>query len=248
MGKSGGGSDLKEVWKSQFEELWFETVFSNRKTLAIRVESSGMVRVLAPYGINHSRINEAIKSRIEWIRKKQKELSNSCVHEVLEDGSKLPILGERFTLRLMKAGISNQQKSKLANDELLITTSDLMKDSILKSVTDFYRDKTRDVVVERVKHFSGIVGVEPGKIAVRDQKTRWASCSSKKSLSFNLRCSMLPPELLDYVVIHELCHLLQMDHSKKFWNEVEKIIPEYAKQRTRLKNEGLKYFYLLRRD
>lgn len=239
---------MKEVWKSQFEELWFETVFCNRKTLAIRVESSGIVRVLAPYGINHNRITEAIKSKIDWIREKQRELRNSCVHEALEDGSKLPILGARFTLRLIKAGVSNQQTGHIANDELIITTSDWMEDSILKSVTGFYRDKTRDIVAERVKHFGGIVGVEPGKITIRDQKTRWASCSSKKSLSFNLRCFMLPPELLDYLVVHELCHLLQMDHSKKFWNEVEKIIPEYAKQRTRLKNEGSKYFYLLRRD
>ena len=239
---------MKEVWESQLEELQFETVFSNRKTMVIRVEASGIVRVLAPYGINRSRITEAIESRIKWIKEKQRELRMSGVDEVLEDGSKLPFLGEEYTLRLINPGTRDQLKAHLKNDELLITVSELMKDSILKAVSGFYRDKTKDVVAERVKYFSGIVGVEPGKITIRDQKTRWASCSSKKSLSFNLRCSMLPPELLDYVVVHELCHLLQMDHSKKFWHEVEKIIPEYAERRTRLRKDGLKYFYLLRRD
>ena len=94
------------------------------------------------------------------------------------------------------------------------------------------------VIPERVEYFAKVIGVTYGKITVRNQKTRWGSCSSKGNLNFNCLLMLAPPEVLDYVVVHELCHRKQMNHSKAFWLEVEKVLPDYKEARKWLKEEG----------
>lgn len=82
-------------------------------------------------------------------------------------------------------------------------------------------------IPERVRHFAPLIGVSYGGITIRNQKSRWGSCSSKGNLNFNCLLMLAPPEHRDYVVVHELCHLKEMNHSKRFWSEVEKILPDY---------------------
>ncbi len=91
---------------------------------------------------------------------------------------------------------------------------------------------------ERVKYFAPLVGADHGKITVRSQKSRWGSCSRDGNLSFNCLLSQVPPEVLDYVVVHELCHRKQMNHSPAFWQEVERILPQYRQPRKWLKENG----------
>ena len=85
------------------------------------------------------------------------------------------------------------------------------------------------------------MGVSYGSITVREQKTRWGSCSAKGNLNFNWKLVLMPEEILDYVVVHELAHRLQMNHSTEFWDEVEKILPDYRNRRQWLKENGQKY-------
>ncbi|MGI6721018.1 MAG: M48 family metallopeptidase [Anaerovoracaceae bacterium] len=99
-------------------------------------------------------------------------------------------------------------------------------------------EKAKLLIPLRVAHYAGIVGVSYGRITVRCQKTRWGSCSSGGNLNFNCLLMLAPPKVLDYVVVHELCHRKQMNHSEAFWQEVEKVIPEHAKYRAWLRQEG----------
>ena len=100
------------------------------------------------------------------------------------------------------------------------------------------REQARKLIAERVKHFAPIVGVTYGQIAIRTQHTRWGSCSSKGNLNFNCLLALVPPEVLDYVVVHELCHRKELNHSAHFWNEVERILPDYKTKRSWLKERG----------
>ena len=102
------------------------------------------------------------------------------------------------------------------------------------------REKTRKLVTERAKHYAAIIGVQYNQITIRTQRTRWGSCSSKGNLNFNFLRGLTPPEVLDYVVVHELCHLIEMNHSKQFWDAVERIIPDYKLHRKWLKDNGNK--------
>lgn len=102
----------------------------------------------------------------------------------------------------------------------------------------FYRRMARDVIEQRCNYYSRLMNVNYNRIAIRDQKTRWGSCSSKKNLNFNWRLIMAPAGVLDYVVVHELSHLKEMNHSKRFWREVEQVMPEYKKYNNWLKENG----------
>lgn len=99
-------------------------------------------------------------------------------------------------------------------------------------------DKAVKYIPKRVAYFAEIVGVEYGRITIRNQKTRWGSCSGKGNLNFNCLLMLAPPEIIDYVVVHELCHRKEMNHSTAFWNEVSKVIPDYKRSVQWLKDEG----------
>ena len=113
---------------------------------------------------------------------------------------------------------------------------------------EFCRLKKRASIVisERVAHFAPLVGVDYGRITIRSQKTRWGSCSSKGDLNFNCLLLLAPPEVLDYVVVHELCHRKQMNHSPRFWAEVARIIPDYKTKVKWLKENGGRLMLLIR--
>ena len=96
----------------------------------------------------------------------------------------------------------------------------------------------KDVIPGRVSHYAGLMGVTFGRITVRSQKTRWGSCSARGNLNFNCLLMLAPEAVLDYVIVHELCHRKQMNHSPQFWAAVEQILPDYADQRRWLKEHG----------
>ena len=106
-------------------------------------------------------------------------------------------------------------------------------------------DQALEIIPTRVEYFARIIGVTYGNITIRNQKTRWGSCSSKGNLNFNCLLMLAPPEVLDYVVVHELCHRKQMNHSKAFWAEVENVFPDCKKSIKWLKEEGSQIMYMV---
>ena len=100
------------------------------------------------------------------------------------------------------------------------------------------REKARILLTERVQHFAPLIGVTYNQISIRAQHTRWGSCSSKGNLNFNCLLALVPMEVLDYVVVHELCHRKELNHSDRFWNEIAKIMPDYKVRKKWLKDNG----------
>ena len=170
---------------------------SNRKTVAIQVNSDRSVTVRAPRSASEKDIEEILKKKKAWI----------SIHI-----EKIKETKERFEA---------EPTEKLTREKVIALAEEALK-----------------VIPERVEYFAKVIGVTYGKITVRNQKTRWGSCSSKGNLNFNCLLMLAPPEVLDYVVVHELCHRKQMNHSKAFWLEVEKVLPDYKEARKWLKEEG----------
>jgi predicted metal-dependent hydrolase len=102
------------------------------------------------------------------------------------------------------------------------------------------RVEARELVVRKVEQFNQHYGFEHGKIFIKNQQSRWGSCSSKKNLNFNYRIAILPEELQDYLIVHELCHLKEMNHAKSFWDLVEEKIPKYKELDKQLKRYSLR--------
>ena len=99
-------------------------------------------------------------------------------------------------------------------------------------------NSARIVIPARVRYYAELIGVDYGRVTVRNQKTRWGSCSTKGNLNFNVALMRAPIEVLDYVVVHELCHRIEMNHSGRFWSEVERVMPDYRVHRKWLKDNG----------
>lgn len=108
----------------------------------------------------------------------------------------------------------------------------------LEAIKHRYREEARRKFEERVAYYHPLTGGNYTSITIRDQKSRWGSCSSRGTLSFNYRLIFAPPVILDYVVVHELCHLTHMNHSKAFWNKVASVMPDYKVHRQWLKDHG----------
>lgn len=108
----------------------------------------------------------------------------------------------------------------------------------LQTLEKRYRNTARNLFETRVAYYHALTRGNYTSITIRDQKSRWGSCSSRGTLSFNYRLIFAPPKVLDYVVVHELCHLTHMNHSKDFWNMVEQIMPDYKIYKTWLREHG----------
>lgn len=110
-----------------------------------------------------------------------------------------------------------------------------------KNGKDFseHRKTALTLVEERIKHFNNLYKLKFNKISIKNQKTRWGSCSSKNNLNFNYKIALLPQQLSDYIIVHELCHLGEFNHSPKFWNLVSKSIPDYLAIKKELKRTGV---------
>lgn len=170
---------------------------SNRKTVAIQVNSDLSVTVRAPRSASEKDIEVILKKKEAWISKHIEKIKKTK---------------ERFEA---------EPTEKLTREKVIALAEEALK-----------------VIPARVEYFARVIGVTYGKITIRNQKTRWGSCSSKGNLNFNCLLMLAPSEVLDYVVVHELCHRKQMNHSKAFWSEVEKVLPDYKEARKWLKEEG----------
>lgn len=104
------------------------------------------------------------------------------------------------------------------------------------------KDAAHALVISRLEHFNTSYNFKYNKITIRNQTSRWGSCSRKGNLNFNFRIALLPPDLADYIIVHELCHLGEFNHSRKFWDLVERTVPGWKEARGRLKEEGKRVF------
>ncbi|MBQ5870073.1 MAG: M48 family metallopeptidase [Lachnospiraceae bacterium] len=121
-----------------------------------------------------------------------------------------------------------QAQAEMVKREPLYTEEDIKE----------FANKAMQIIPKKVEHYAKMVGVDYGRITIRNQRTRWGSCSSKGNLNFNCLLVSFPDEVIDYVVVHELCHRKHMDHSKAFYAEVERVFPEYKKCQKWLKEHG----------
>ena len=168
---------------------------SNRKTVAIQVNSDLSITVRAPHFASEKDIEEILMKKEAWISKHIEEI------------------------KTRKKRFESESTDKFTPEKIKLLA-----------------DKALEVIPMRVEYFANIMGVTYGNITIRNQKTRWGSCSSKGNLNFNCLLMLAPSEILDYVVVHELCHLQEMNHSRRFWALVSSVIPDYLSKRKALKN------------
>ena len=209
---------------------------SERKTIALQVLPNGKLVVRAPVFCSDKIIHDFVISKESWVLKKQKQIKERAVFpsSEIKPGGKAPFLGEFYNIK-----IDTGLKELVVFDNAFIFKSEEIINFALKN---WYRMEAYNII-------PGITEVEASKFSFNDiaevkinsAKRRWGSCTSRKNINFSWRLIALPEEVIRYVVIHELAHLVELNHSKKFWNVVENLLPEYKLYEKWLKKNSFKF-------
>jgi len=239
------------------EEPYFTILDGTRVTYRIRkshraknirmtfVDGDRLV-VTLPHKYHVQKAELALFEHKNWILRKIKEMhtkSRIPPPFLLNDGAQLPVLDKTYPLSLKVS--TNQKKSRwyFQNHRLNITAPQLASSIISRGVVHWYRTMALLFLEDRVPYWAEKMNVSPKNIRAKNQHTLWGSCSKRANLNFNWRILLLSNQAADYLIIHELSHLKEMNHSSKFWQLVLKYCPEYRTHKTELKqkNAWLKY-------
>ncbi|MCL2224239.1 MAG: M48 family metallopeptidase [Defluviitaleaceae bacterium] len=204
---------------------------SNRKTVAIHVRN-GEVEVRAPLRMPKRDIDRFVSEKENWIAKnlsKQQSQAEKKKAFVVNYGSFIPLMGAKFCIE--------QRNVKRAgfDGNVFYMPQGLSPEQIKHTCVKIYKMLAKVYISKRVDVFSALMGVTPTAVKINGAMKRWGSCSSRKSLNFSWRLIMAEDAVVDYVVVHELAHLKEMNHSTRFWAIVEDILPDYRARETKLK-------------
>lgn len=200
---------------------------SKRKTFSIEINKQAQLIVRAPGQATQSDIDFVISKKRQWIIRKMNEmkainaeLAKSRISYA--QGDLIPLLGKKYSLCFAD---DIQRNWTLSGDSLYIRKERL--DDAPEIITAMYKQQAKKLIPERVHHFAGLLGIKFRNIRINSARTRWGSCSSKGNINFSWRLMLAPPEVVDYVVIHELVHLIELNHSKRYWHIVSQVFPDY---------------------
>jgi predicted metal-dependent hydrolase len=221
------------------KRIEYNVVYRDRKTVGITANRYG-VKISAPPWVSKKQLKEIVGKKAEWISKKLLQSLNESEKFKKKNGKELYYLGNEYRMIVIHDDSLKGPMLNLTEDGFMVFISTKIRDQnraayIKKAVLKWYKEKALKVFNDRVGFYSNIIGVRPLKVSVKKQRTRWGSCSSKGNISLNLKLLMLPLEIIDYVVVHELTHLKIMNHSKDFWKAVGLVIPEYRNRIKELK-------------
>ncbi|MFA5348722.1 MAG: SprT family zinc-dependent metalloprotease [Methanoregula sp.] len=213
-----------------------KVIRSRRRTIALEITPAATLVVRAPLRAPASLIDEMICQKSAWILRKMDEMKQrpaSPCHEYAE-GELFLFLGRTYPLHVVDdKSITIERRDRLYVSRMLLP-------DIRKLLKRWYIEEALKEIKARCMWFSLQTGYNPATIRITDARNRWGSCTYKGGLNFSWRLVQAPPEIVDYVVVHELVHIGQPDHSKKFWGKVRKIMPDYERRRKWLReNERL---------
>ena len=220
--------------------LEYILIRSRRRDVLLKALPGGETRVYAPSYMPLREADALVKRRmdelLEMHDRLEKQLAeNRLLHPVAE-GSRICIEGKAYALKRVQGA---RVSMILEGENCLLTLPEPENESAVRAaLKQALSRRALERIRQRLGEHAPGIGVQFGRVTIRDQKSRWGSCSAKHNLNFNWKLVMAPPEALEYVVIHELCHLIEFNHSPRFWGLVRARMPEYEAWKKWLKAHG----------
>lgn len=212
-----------------------------RKTTDIVIERDGKVVVRPPANYSAEQVDALVESKRMWIYRnlaEWKDLNAAAVAREWVNGETFLYLGGAYRL----AVVSGQDRPLKLRDGRFLLSREVIesggRQAARKAFEQFYTDKGQQRFTDRAAYFAPKVGVEVKEVRVRDIGYRWASCGRDGNLNIHWKCMMAPPRIIDYITVHELCHLHHRNHSDSFWNEVDKVLPDWRERKQWLRCRG----------
>ncbi len=211
------------------------------RRLRFEVRPGNGLEVTTPPGVSVARIEAVMREKTDWITKMLVRYAQpplSVVETPLQSGALLPFAGGQLRLELNISHPGRRKAAVMEEGTLRLFLDSMSPDTVRAAIERWYRRQAHPVFAERATHWNAQFGYNYGRIAIRDQKSRWGSCSRQGNLNFNWRLLLAPLAVLDYIVIHELAHLKEGNHSPRFWALVAEQCPNYRDQRAWLRQHG----------
>lgn len=209
-------------------------IYSKRKTLTLHITEEGKLIVRAPLRTSEQRILQFVQKSRGWILKHQtkaRQKQQQIIPKQFVDGEKFLYLGEHLELRVA-------QTPNIFLSDFLYLPKEFLTNA-KKYLINWYQKMALEVFEKRVKYHAAKTGLQFTQIKISNAKHRWGSCSAKNVLNFTWNLIMAPIEVIDYIIIHELVHTVEKNHSRNYWNKVAKIMPNYKQQEKWLKENGV---------
>lgn len=236
------------------ETLQVHIIRSKRKTVCLSVNKDGSVAVKAPLRYpTDKEIAGFIEQKMDWILKQreiQQDREDMKLVRRFETDYSFPYLGEECLIE-MQSG--RKTKISYENGKILIKTpfydtlvanyeaveNKIAIEKLQSDLKKWYKKQAAAYLTKRVAYYKDVVGVTVNSVSIKSRKSQWGSCDSNGNITFSWRLVMARPEAIDYVVIHELCHRKHMDHSRDFWNQVQKYMPDFKVQKQWLEENSV---------
>jgi predicted metal-dependent hydrolase len=212
--------------------MHYTVIRSRRKTIAIEISREGEVLVRAPLRLAHRDVTAFVDRHRGWVDRKLSQArlrGGQAEPRTFREGELFPFLGEMHRLRLVEGGAYLRRE----NGEFLLGADLAPRAAVL--FRTWYRARAREILEERVGNFARRMGLSVRGVRITGAKERWGSCSVSGTVNFAWRLVTAPPDIIEYVIVHELAHLVEMNHSRRFWEQVESVIPDYAERRAWLR-------------
>lgn len=218
------------------DSINYSLIKSSRKSIGIIVNSDGSVVVRAPQRATKKEIDDVINKRIDWILKHQKkfeQLGPAYSKWEFVDGEKHLLLGNEYVLRV-NTGAFNTVRLNGKFIDVVCNNESMVKPLMVKWYTLKANEMMPDIIMPVVNQFKSKYHRSPAKISLKNMKSRWGSCSSKANISMNIKLIKSTRSCIEYVMAHELCHLLQMNHSKNYYSLLTEFMPDWRERKKNL--------------
>ena len=217
-----------------------QIIRSNRKTLSLSINENADLVVRAPHRVSYDEIQKFISEKSAWIDNKQRLIKAQLEDNLNQNSSDNCLyLGSLYPLK-----IDNNSIEPISFNGQMFTITNVNRERISLSLKSWYKKRFIEVALPRLSYFSDKHNLKVNQVRVKEQKTLWGSCSSKNNINLNYLLIMAPMKVIDYVIVHELVHTIHKNHSAKFWQKVETIMPNYKDARNWLKENGYRLRYL----
>lgn len=208
----------------------FTIIYKRRKTIGIYIDLYGQIEVQAPKDTPINTITSLLEDKWEWIQQKSKEMKDriaGTIEKVYDHGEVFLYLGKPYSIIISSNMDNPQDYVVFEEDKIHIYVKQHNDESIKKALKRFYYQQCKALVEGRIRIYQSEFKMKPRSIRITNDSSNWGTCNSKLELTFNWKLAMAPIEVIDYVVVHEMCHMVHLNHERSFWRLVGKILPDY---------------------
>ena len=225
------------------ETIAYEIFYKKRKTMGIYIDAYGGVEVRVPKDTPEERVIQLLEEKWDWIQRTTKKMKERVVghkEKVYETGEVFQYLGDAYPIEIVQAINILQEHVVIEGDKLIIYVQQHEDERVKQALKRFYYQKCKALVESRIRYYQSHFKLKPRSIKITDNKSRWGSCDSNLQLTFNWKLAMAPLEVIDYIVVHEMCHMVHLNHDRSFWRLVGKMLPDYKERESWLTQSSWK--------